>query len=92
VQPSFGRENTRLAVQDATTALFAFTAVDFGTRISIGDVFRAAMDQTGVDYIELNLLRIKGHAAQVEDIVPSPLQLPELLLADTHITAVGGLT
>jgi hypothetical protein len=92
VLPSFGQENTRFAVQEAVKALFDFTAVSFGTRISIGDVFRTAMEQNGVDYIELTKLRIKGHVPLIEDIVPSPLQLPELLAADTSITAVGGLT
>lgn len=92
VLPSFGQASVRQAVADDVSALFAFTAVSFGTRISIGDVFRAAMEVPGVDYIELNILRIKGHVATVEDIVPTPLQLPELLAADTHITAVGGLT
>jgi uncharacterized phage protein gp47/JayE len=92
VLPSFGRENTRLSVEGAVMALFDFTAVDFGTRISIGDVFRAAMDQTGVDYIEMTVLRIKGHTGPIEDIVPAPTQLPELLSVDRHITATGGLT
>jgi hypothetical protein len=92
VLASFGRENTRKAVEDAVMDLFAFTAVDFGTRISIGEVFRDAMDQSGVDYIELTVLRPKGGSTPIVDIVPSPLQLPQLLLADAHITAVGGLT
>lgn len=92
VLASFGQDNVRQAVEDGVTALFDFTAVGFGTRISIGDVFRAAMNIAGVDYIELTLLRIKGHAPLVEDIIPTPLQLPELLAADTHITATGGLT
>lgn len=92
VLPSFGKESVRLSVQGAVLSLFDFTVVDFGTRISIGDVFRDAMDQTGVDYIELTMLRLKGHTGPVEDIVPSPLQLPELLVGDTYITAVGGLT
>ena len=91
VMASFGRENTRVAVQNAVLSLFDFTAVSFGTRISIGDVFRDAMAQSGVDYIDLTVLRVKGDATAVEDIVPTPLQLPQLLLADCHITAVGGL-
>lgn len=92
VLPSFGQDGTKTAVRNAVAALFDFTAVSFGTRISIGDVFRTAMDQNGVDYISLSVLHIKGSATAVEDVVPSPLQLPRLLDADLVVTAVGGLT
>jgi hypothetical protein len=91
VLPSFGQEGTKTAVRNAVAALFDFTAISFGTRISIGDVFRTAMDQNGVDYITLTVLRIKGHTGPIEDIVPAPLQLPQLLDADLVVTAVGGL-
>jgi hypothetical protein len=92
VLPSFGQDGTKTAVRNAVAALFDFTAISFGTRVSIGDVFRAAMDQAGVDYIALTVLHIKGSATLVEDIVPSPLQLPQLLDVDLVVTAVGGLT
>ena len=43
VLPSFGQASVRTNVRNAIAALFDFTTVSFGSRISIGDVFRAAM-------------------------------------------------
>jgi len=92
VLPSFGQASVRTNVRNAIAALFDFTTVSFGSRISIGDVFRAAMDVQGVDYINLTVLRKIGDATAVQDIVPTPIQLPQLLDANLTVTAVGGLT
>jgi hypothetical protein len=92
VLSSFGQAGVRTNVRNEIEALFDFTTVSFGSRISIGDVFRAAMDVQGVDYINLTMLRKIGDVPAIEDIVPTPIQLPQLLDANLTVTAVGGLT
>jgi hypothetical protein len=92
VLPNFGQGAVRQDVEDTVAALFAFEVVGFGTRISIGDVFRAAIDVAGVDYIELTVLRAVGAPAPaVQDIVPTATQLPRMAEDDLTVTAVGGL-
>lgn len=91
VLPSYSQANTLKNVQNAVAALFDFTVVSFGSRISIGDVFRTAMSVSGVDYVTLTSLYL-GTGTGVTDIVPGPLQLPTLPAANFTATAVGGLT
>jgi hypothetical protein len=56
VRPLYNRDSVRGAVQAAVASVFAYNNVDFGRRISIGDVYRAALSTDGVDYIALNRL------------------------------------
>ena len=92
VLPEYGRSLVLQQVRDAITATFAFDSVGFGTRISIGEVFRDAIEVVGVDYIELTVLRRIGAAgAAVQDIVPTTIEIPRLADANLNVTAVGGL-
>lgn len=56
VRPLYNRDSVRAAVQSAITSVFSYVNVDFGRRISIGDVYRAALSVDGVDYITLTRL------------------------------------
>ena len=92
VMDTYGQALVMQQVRDAITATFAFDAVNFGTRISIGEVFRDAISVVGVDYIELTVLRAIGATgAAVQDIVPTTIQIPALADANLTTTAVGGL-
>lgn len=56
VQPSYNRTSVRLAVDQSLRNVLAFSAVDFGTRVSLGLVYRTIMAVPGVEWAELNWL------------------------------------
>jgi exosome complex RNA-binding protein Csl4 len=99
VRPLYNREAVRAAVQEAVENVFAYETVDFGKRISIGDVYRAALSVSGVDYIILTTLRPVGTAGPVVDIdddsvgVEYDYMIPRIdpLISPTWVTATGGL-
>lgn len=53
VQDGFNRSQVVSAVGTALEDLLAFNNVDFGKRISVGQVYRAASSVLGIDYINL---------------------------------------
>jgi hypothetical protein len=53
VQDSYNRTTVRHAVEQALRQMMAFDNVDFGTRISIGTVYRMALSVQGVEWIDL---------------------------------------
>ena len=93
VLPLYNRESVREAVQTAVENVFSYSNVDFGKRISIGSVYRAALQVEGVDYITLNKLKIVGSANAVEDINTPVYNLPRIYpsISTTWVTATGGL-
>lgn len=93
VLPLYNRESVRAAVQEAVENVFSYNNVDFGKRISIGSVYRAALQVDGVDYITLNKLKIVGSANTVEDINTPVYNLPRILptIDAAWVSAVGGL-
>jgi hypothetical protein len=56
VQDSYDRTAVRLQVEQVVRSLLAFNVVDFGTRISIGLVYRAVLAVQGVEYADLQWL------------------------------------
>lgn len=93
VLPLYNRESVREAVQSAIENVFSYDNVDFGKRISIGDVYRAALGVEGVDYVTLSKLKIVGDVATVEDINTPVYNLPRVYpsIASNWVTATGGL-
>lgn len=57
------KDNVDLAVR----ALFAFDVVDFGGRVSLGDIYRTILDVDGVDYAVVTTLTTTG----VDDTIDS---------------------
>lgn len=80
VLAGYSRPQTLSAVSSALKNLFAFDNVGFGTRISIGDVYRTATNITGVDYIQLNSLYSteSGATGTITNIVPTGRKIPRL--------------
>ncbi len=78
VRPLYNRESVRAAVQAAIENIFAYDNVSFGKRISIGDVYRAALAVEGVDYITLDTLKITGETGPIEDIETPSYNLPRI--------------
>jgi hypothetical protein len=68
VRPLYNREAVRFAVQDAIEQVFKYDNVEFGKRISIGDVYRAGLGVEGVSYITVNKLIETGSTDGVRDI------------------------
>lgn len=78
VRPLYNREAVRAAVQAAIVSVFSYDNVSFGKRISIGDVYRAALAVDGVDYITLNTLKVTGDAGPIEDINTPTYNIPRI--------------
>lgn len=96
VLSGFNRVQTVEKVRTALVALLDFNAVDFGTRISIGQVYRTATGVEGVDYVELNELHgstvLRG---VVSDIHTSSRKIPRIrpaVLDGDVVTTEYGLT
>ena len=96
VRPLYNQESVRAAVQAAVENVFSYDNVDFGKRISIGDVYRSALAVDGVDYITLNTLKIVGDTGPIEDINTPEYNLPRIaptVLSSpvAWVTSSGGL-
>lgn len=68
VRPLYNREAVRAAVQSAIEDVFKYDNVDFGKRISIGDVYRAGLAVEGVSYITVNEMYETGLTSAVTDV------------------------
>jgi hypothetical protein len=53
VQTAYNRTQVRQVVEDSIRALFAFDNVDFGSRITIGQVYRTVLSVQGVEWAEV---------------------------------------
>lgn len=56
VQAAYNRTSVRQEVDRVLRAVLAFDAVDFGTRVSIGLMYRTALAVNGVEWVDLNWL------------------------------------
>ena len=102
VLDGYVRETVRSQVESAVTALFAFERLDFGQKISKGDVYRAATRVAGVDYVEITRLRSTNLAPgenprlNVQNILTPPRKIAQLqrsrLAADFGTVTAAGLT
>lgn len=98
VRPLYNKESVRAAVEAAIRTVFSYDKVSFGSRISIGDVYRSALAVDGVDYVTLNMLRPVGYTTSTTvdiDTVSAgsayTYKLPRLSSTGVTITASGGL-
>ncbi len=89
VRPLYNRESVRAAVQAAVEKVFSYDNVDFGKRISIGDVYRSALAVDGVDYITLNTLKVVDATGPIEDINTPEYNLPRIAPTITSIYPAG---
>ncbi len=56
VQPAYNRTTVRSEVDRVLRDVLAFDSVDFGTRVSIGLIYRTALAVNGVEWVDLNWL------------------------------------
>ncbi len=103
VLPNFVQSVVRQNVIDAIKELLSFDNVFFEKRLSIGEVYRAALSVQGVDYVDITQLNTNRTSATVTNIDPATstnYSATKLLCFsdDAHatpaitLTMVGGLT
>jgi uncharacterized phage protein gp47/JayE len=95
-QPLYNRTSVKDAVKAAIYAVFQYENVDFGDRITLGAVYRAALNVDGVEFVNISELHLSDDGSSgAADIVPSDKAIPRIdpiLATDTTwITATGGL-
>jgi hypothetical protein len=102
VLDGYVRETVRSQVQSAISDLFAFERLDFGQKVTKGDIYRAATKIPGVDYVELTRLRPtnpgpkENPRADVQNILTPPRKIAQLqrsrLSEDFGTVTAAGLT
>ena len=68
VQKGYNRTSVRLSVDSTVRQILAFDNVDFGTRVSLGQIYRAVLAVQGVEWAEVTWLNT---AEPVDDTDPS---------------------
>lgn len=106
VLPLYNRESVRSEVQNAVLDVFKYDNVDFGRRITPGDVYKAVLSVDGVDYASITrMTETDGTTASTLENVNDKLVDPENakriprinplinnLYPTGWVTATGGLT
>jgi len=92
VFPLYNRTAVQTAVQKAIEGVLSYDNVDFGKRISLGDVYRAVLNVEGAEYVKINSMYIDGTTVQAADVLTPKYNLPRLKPTLTGwITSTGGL-
>jgi uncharacterized phage protein gp47/JayE len=60
VLPGFSKESVESAAISAITTLFSFDRLDFGQRVTVGEIYRAVMQLEGVDWMDIQSLNVDG--------------------------------
>lgn len=63
VWPNYSRTDVQYQVQQALTALLSFVNIDIGMRLTVSDVYRAAMSVDGARYVSIPMMA-RADAAQ----------------------------
>ena len=98
VLAQYGQLTVVNAVTDAIAAVFAFDSSSFGLLISRGEVYHAALNVNGVDWIELTKLYPLDDNGNpigtdlVQDIQAAPTRIPISDDAHINVTGQGGLS
>lgn len=97
VKENFIREKVRDEVLAAIYNLFSFDNVDFGSKVSLGDVYRAMSDVEGVDYAQITRLTTTGSSVIDSSgnftgvTAPSNSMLVISTTSSFTLTATGGI-
>ena len=78
VQKGYNRTSVRVSVDATVRQVFAFDSVDFGTRVTIGQVYRSALAVQGVEWAEVRWLNV---TPPVDDTDPEAGDTTEVLNA-----------
>lgn len=92
VFPLYNRIAVQTAVQKAIEGVLSYDNVEFGKRISLGDVYRAVLNVEGAEYVKINYMYIDGATPAAADVITPKYNLPRLKPTLTNwITSTGGL-
>jgi uncharacterized phage protein gp47/JayE len=90
VWPNFSRTAVQFSVEQAIKALLAFTSVDLGMKLTVGDVYKAITGVEGVRYVAIPLMA-RSDAAQTgtADIQFQSFEYPQA--GNIVVTSTGGI-
>lgn len=95
VKPSYIQSFVKSEVQTVLESLFAFESVSFGDTVTVGEVYRTAMEVDGVDYVIVKGFTVTSGATTTIDgngkITVDAVKLPKLG-AIGYINTVGGVS
>ena len=85
VQAAYNRTSVRGEVETVLRELLSFNVVDFGTRVSIGLVYRTALAVQGVEWVDLNWLSTTAptHTDEINLDTDSDYQNVEEIITDS---------
>jgi len=93
VQPAYNRTQVRKLVESTVRSIFAFDNVDFGSRITLGQIYRAVLSVQGVEWAEVKWLdTVKPSTAALElDIATnsSVRSIGDIIPDDIHLVRIS---
>lgn len=89
VAPQYNQKSVENSVKNAVLQTFVFDYVNFGDRISLGEVFASIVGVTGVGYATVTLLA-RGGASGVGDVVMADNEIP--VPGTVTVNSSGGIT
>lgn len=92
VQAAYNRTQVRKSVEQAVRALFAFNNLDFGKRVSLGQVYRSVLAVQGVEWAEVKWMDSTAplnSTTEVDiDIDDDSRIIKEIVPDDIHIARI----
>ena len=93
VQPAYNRTQVRKTVESTVRSIFSFDNVDFGSKITLGQVYRAVLAVQGVEWAEVKWL---DHQAPSNSSVEVDMELnasvrsvTDIIPDDIHIVRIN---
>lgn len=91
VKSLYSRKAVKAAVEARLTNLFSYDNMDFGTSVTIGQVYRTILGTDGVEYANIVNMFHTGDTASVGDITPPTHSIPRLNADAFVVSSTGGL-
>jgi hypothetical protein len=88
--PTFVQESVVDDVRDAIKALFTFDNVSFGQKITLGELYRAILAVSGVDYV--NITQFTTTSSTVIDTISISPNVQGVKAADARLLLLDDLT
>jgi hypothetical protein len=88
--PTFVQESVVGDVEDAIKALFTFDNVSFGQKITLGELYRAILAVSGVDYV--NITQFTTTSSTVIDTISISPNVQGVKAADARLLLLDDLT
>lgn len=93
VQPAYNRTQVRKTVESTVRAVFSFDNVDFGSRVTLGQVYRAILAVQGVEWAEVKWLDTRPPTNPITekdlDLNSSVRSIRDVIPDDVHIVRIS---